>query len=77
VLCWCGRPGRLNARVVDGQVVREGDTVVVADTDPVGVGAPADDVPPSNVHYRVLCRMHHRRGDLGGAAGQGQLTLDV
>ena len=33
VLCWCGRPGQLNARVVDGRVVREGDTVVVADTD--------------------------------------------
>jgi len=68
VLCWCGQPGRLNARVVDGRVAREGDTVVVADTDD---GAPAD------VHYRVLCRVHHRRGDLGGAAGDGQLTLDV
>lgn len=66
VLCWCGRPGQLNARVVDGRVVREGDTVVVADT------AAAD------IHYQVLCRTHHRRGDLGGTvAGRGQLTLDV
>ena len=32
VLCWCGRPGQQNARVVNGQVVRTGDTVVVADT---------------------------------------------
>ena len=67
VLCWCGRPGRLNARVVDGRVVREGDTVLVADT---AVDAAA-------VHYQVLCRSHHRRGDLGGNAGRGQLTLDV
>jgi thymidine kinase len=69
VLCWCGRPGTLNARVVDGRVVREGDTVVVADTDSADAEA--------SVHYQVLCRMHHRRGDLGRPAGTGQLSLDV
>jgi thymidine kinase len=69
VLCWCGRPGTLNARVVDGRVVREGDTVVVADTAPGG--------GQSAVHYQVLCRLHHRHGDLGGTAGSGQLSLDV
>jgi thymidine kinase len=68
VLCWCGRPGRLNARVVDGRVVRDGDTVVVADT-------AAQDQRP--VHYQVLCRAHHRRGDLGDRSVRGQLTLDV
>jgi thymidine kinase len=70
VLCWCGRPGRLNARVVDGRVAREGDTVIVADTAPGG----------TEVHYQVLCRMHHRHGELGGAATgvvSGQLSLDV
>lgn len=69
VLCWCGRPGRLNARVVDGRVVREGDTVVVADTDA--------DVDDDAVHYQVLCRRHHRRGDLGATTPRGQLSLDL
>jgi thymidine kinase len=67
VLCWCGRPGRLNARILDGRVVREGDTVVVGDT---GSGA-------AEVRYQVLCRTHHRRGDLGTQVDRDQLTLDV
>jgi thymidine kinase len=67
VLCWCGRPGQLNARVVDGEVVREGDTVVVADTDRA-----------ASVRYQVLCRAHYRHGDLGRTRQPaGQLTLDV
>jgi thymidine kinase len=70
VLCWCGRPGSKNARVEGGKVVREGDTVVVADT------AASD---AFTVHYQVLCRRHHRRGDLGPGpdAAQGQLTLEM
>ena len=32
VLCWCGREGLLNARVVDGGVAREGAQVVIGDT---------------------------------------------
>lgn len=65
VLCWCGRPGRLNARVVGGRVVRAGDTVLVADTGPAAA-----------VHYQVLCRAHHRSGDLGpDSPAPGQLTL--
>ncbi|SCL24759.1 thymidine kinase [Micromonospora pallida] len=54
VLCWCGREGLLNARVVGGRVVREGEQVVIGDT-----------VPDAQVRYQVLCRRHHRAGDLG------------
>ncbi|WP_344865075.1 thymidine kinase [Planomonospora alba] len=53
VLCWCGRPGLLNARVVDGELVHTGEQVVIGDT-----GA-------APVRYQVLCRRHYRSGDLG------------
>jgi thymidine kinase len=77
VLCWCGLPGLLNARVVDGAMVRSGATVVVADTAPPpppgDAGGPAG-VP--DVRYQVLCRRHHVRGQLGPTAtGPGQLAL--
>jgi thymidine kinase len=54
VLCWCGREGQLNARVVNGVVAREGEQVVIGDVAPSGV-----------VRYQVLCRRHYRAGDLG------------
>jgi thymidine kinase len=57
VLCWCGREGQLNARIVNGVVAREGAQVVIGDT------AGAEDV-----RYQVLCRRHHRAGDLGPGA---------
>lgn len=65
VLCWCGRPGRFNARVANGAIVREGAQVVVADTVP----------GQADVRYQVLCRAHHRSGNLGPSAGQGTLPL--
>jgi thymidine kinase len=77
VLCWCGRPGQLNARVVDGQVVRAGDTVVVADTGSDSSSNTDTQPDTEAVHYQVLCRRHHRRGDLGAAGIRGQLQLDV
>jgi thymidine kinase len=75
VLCWCGLPGLLNARVVDGAMVRSGETVVVADTAPAEL--PGAGVGPSpTVRYQVLCRRHYVRGELGPtAAGPGQLAL--
>ncbi len=67
VLCWCGQPGLLNARVVDDVMVREGATVVVADTDAQAV-----------VRYQVLCRQHYVAGRLNADdAGAGQLLLEV
>jgi thymidine kinase len=61
VLCWCGRPGQLNARVHGDRVVREGDTVVIADTADTGRNA--------DVRYQVLCRAHYRAGNLGSSEG--------
>ena len=68
VLCWCGRIGRFNGRVVDGRIVREGATVLVADTDQAA----------TSVRYQVLCRTHHRSGALGpptNAAGHSVSRL--
>jgi thymidine kinase len=74
VLCWCGLPGLLNARVVDGVMVRSGETVVVADTAPAELPGEAGSSPA--VRYQVLCRRHYVRGALGPtSAGPGQLAL--
>lgn len=75
VLCWCGLPGLLNARVVDGVMVRAGETVVVADTAPAELPGEGAGTSPA-VRYQVLCRRHHVRGQLGPTpAGPGQLAL--
>ena len=61
VLCWCGRIGRFNGRVV-GRPDR-----------PRGrdrAWSPTPRSPPGHrrpVRYQVLCRVHHRSGDLGPA----------
>jgi thymidine kinase len=74
VLCWCGLPGLLNARIVDGAMVREGATVVVADTAPPPVPGTVSGEPA--VRYQVLCRGHYVRGQLGPlATAPGQLAL--
>jgi thymidine kinase len=75
VLCWCGLPGLLNARVVGGVMVRSGETVVVADTTPAEPVGSADGAAPP-VRYQVLCRRHYVRGQLGPTVtGPGQLAL--
>jgi thymidine kinase len=80
VLCWCGAPGRFNARVRDGEVLREGDVVVVADTvSTVVENTTASRTDPNftTLRYQVLCRRHFRLGDLGPGSGQpGQLRLN-
>lgn len=73
VLCWCGLPGRHNARVIAGRITREGDTVLVADTVDSAAESGADGTA---VRYQVLCRAHYRRGELGEPSLGEQLTLD-
>ena len=61
VVCWCGRPARLNGRLVDGVVTHEGAQVVLGDTaDPSSstLDGPEGTVFGPEVHYRVLCRRH-------------------
>ncbi|MEM9042009.1 MAG: thymidine kinase, partial [Actinomycetota bacterium] len=59
--CWCGARATHNARVVNGGVVFEGDTVVVGDTD----DSDAQPLFGDQVRYELLCRNHFRHGDLG------------
>lgn len=64
--CWCGARATHNARLVNGTLVREGETVVVGDTDP-------DDEQPlfgDVVHYELLCRRHYSVGDVGSGPGR-------
>ncbi|MBS2965604.1 thymidine kinase [Actinocrinis puniceicyclus] len=48
-LCWCGARATHNARTVGGEMVVEGEQVVVGDV-----------APDAQVGYTVLCRRHHR-----------------
>jgi thymidine kinase len=50
-LCWCGNRAIHNARTVNGEMVIEGDQVMVGDT-----GAAMADA----VAYEVLCRRHYQ-----------------
>jgi len=49
-LCWCGARATHNARIINGEMVTEGEQVVVGD---VSTNA--------TVAYEVLCRRHHMR----------------
>ena len=60
--CWCGSRATHNARVVNGVVVYEGETVVVGDTSEVATPMFGD-----VVRYELLCRRHYVRGDMGEA----------
>ena len=54
------RPARLNARLVDGVVVREGEQVLLGDA---AAGEPSLFGP--EVRYQVLCRRHWTEGRTG------------
>jgi len=49
-LCWCGERATHNARIAYGEMITEGEQVVVGDTD-----------DPDAIGYEVLCRRHHMR----------------
>jgi thymidine kinase len=61
--CWCGSRATHNARVVNGVVVYEGETVVVGDTGDVATPMFGD-----VVRYELLCRRRYVRGDMGEAS---------
>ncbi|MEU9360522.1 thymidine kinase [Streptomyces sp. NPDC048301] len=65
-MCWCGARATHNARTVDGEMVTEGEQVVVGDVN-----------RPAEVGYEVLCRRHHRRRMTSAAAQVGTLSPDV
>lgn len=59
--CWCGQRATNNARLVNGDVVYEGETVVVGDTDKT-MNEP---LFGDEIRYELLCRRHYQCGQLG------------
>jgi thymidine kinase len=69
-LCWCGARATHNARTENGEMVTEGDVIVVGDIEQEGLPAP-------EVGYEVLCRAHHRRRMTAARAKAAALSPDV
>jgi len=59
--CWCGDRANNNARLVNGVIVYEGETVVVGDTDKTM----SEPLFGDEVRYELLCRKHYINGVLG------------
>jgi len=57
--CWCGRRATHNARLVNGEMTLEGETVVIGDTEPSATHLFGDVVT-----YELLCRQHYLAGQL-------------
>ncbi|MGV9321747.1 thymidine kinase [Streptomyces sp. NPDC003660] len=66
-MCWCGARATHNARTVGGEMVVEGEQVVIGDVNR----------PATAVGYEVLCRRHHRRRMTAAATQAGALSPDV
>lgn len=64
-LCWCGSRATHNARVQGGEMITEGEQVVVGDVS----GA-------QEVSYEVLCRRHHMRRVTARKSGAGHTSPD-
>lgn len=90
-LCWCGRRATHNARTLGGQMVTEGEQVLIGDTSEAdsaaglaGAAGAIEAEQPSRileVAYEVLCRRHHMRRMTAAAAravtpSPDTLTLD-
>jgi thymidine kinase len=58
--CWCGSRATHNARLVNGRIVYEGETIVVGDTQDDSERKLFGDI----VRYELLCRRHYRVGQL-------------
>ena len=69
-LCWCGQRATHNARTENGEMVTEGDVIVVGDVEDDGAAEP-------EVGYEVLCRAHHRRRMTASRAKAAALSPDV
>ena len=69
-LCWCGQRATHNARTENGEMVTEGDVIVVGDVEDSGAAEP-------EVGYEVLCRAHHRRRMTVSRAKAAALSPDV
>jgi thymidine kinase len=59
--CWCGARATHNARLVNGEVVYEGEQIVVGDTSPDS----AQRLFGDTVRYELMCRRHWLSGQLG------------
>ncbi len=69
-LCWCGERATHNARTEDGEMVTEGEVIVVGDVEYGSRETPV-------VGYEVLCRRHHRRRMTAAVAKAAALSPDV
>jgi thymidine kinase len=74
-LCWCGERATHNARTENGEMVTEGEVIVVGDVDVEPDEAP-DGLEPE-IGYEVLCRLHHRRRMTAARAKAAALSPDV
>ncbi len=60
--CWCGMRATHNARVVNGEITYQGETIVVGDT---VVDRGEQLLFGDVVRYELLCRRHFVGGELG------------
>lgn len=64
-LCWCGERATHNARTISGEMVTEGEQVVVGDTNAAEI-----------IAYEVLCRRHHMRKVTAKSSGSGHQSSE-